>query len=383
MSDVEPVPFLDLSIQYRLLEDEWLGTIRSAGETGRFILGPNVLAFEEELARFVGTKHAIGVANGTDALLLSLRAANIGPGDEVITTPFTFFATAEVVSQLGATPVFVDIRADTFNFDEARIEERITERTRAIVAVHLFGYPADLTALADIARRHKLVLIEDCAQAFGATWGATRVGAAGLTGCFSFYPTKVLGCYGDGGAVTTDSDVVAARIRQLRDHGASAAFVHDTIGFNSRLDEIQAALLRIKLRSIEDALAGRQAVAEAYDRRLSAMGVGTPSCPEHGTHAFNLYTIRAADRDRLRRALMEQQIGCSVYYPVPVHLQRAYAGLGYRPGDMPLSEAASREVLSLPIYPEMTPAQVERVCQAVAAGLGDEPMPAVAGEQGR
>lgn len=383
MSDVEPVPFLDLSIQYRLLEDEWLDTIRSSGETGRFILGPNVLAFEEELARFVGTKHAIGVANGTDALLLSLRAANIGPGDEVITTPFTFFATAEVVSQLGATPVFVDVRADTLNFDETRIEERITERTRAIVAVHLFGYPADLTALTDIARRHKLVLIEDCAQAFGATWGTARVGAVGLTGCFSFYPTKVLGCYGDGGAVTTDSDVVAARIRQLRDHGASAAFVHDTIGFNSRLDEIQAALLRIKLRSIEGALAGRQAVAEAYDRGLSAVGVGTPSRPEHGTHAFNLYTIRAANRDRLRRALVEQQIGCSVYYPVPVHLQRAYAGLGYRPGDMPLSEAASREVLSLPIYPEMTAVQVERVCQVVAAGLGDEPMPAVAVEQGR
>ncbi len=369
MSELEQVPFIDLSQQYRKLEAEWLEAIRQMGQTGQFILGPNVARFEEELAEYVGTRHAVGVANGTDALLLSLRAAGVGPGDEVITTPFTFFATAEVVSQLGARPVFADIREDTYNIDESRVEQCITERTRAIVPVHLFGCPAELSALSDIADRHGLALIEDCAQAFGASSAQGRVGCVGLAGCFSFYPTKVLGCYGDGGAVTTNDDDLAQRIRRLRDHGASAAFIHDCIGFNSRLDEIQAAVLRIKLRGIADAIRARQAVAALYDEALRGMDVVVPARPQQAEHVFNSYSVRLAGRDDVRRSLGDHGVGSSVYYPLPLHLQPAYADLGYAPGDLPRSEKAAREVLSLPIFPELTEAQVERVCAVIAATL--------------
>jgi dTDP-4-amino-4,6-dideoxygalactose transaminase len=361
---------LDLSSQFQELEAEWLAAIRETGGRGSFILGPNVTAFEQEAAAYMGVKHAIGVANGTDALLLSLRAEGVGPGDEVITTPWTFFATAEVISMVGATPVFVDIDEDSFNIDARRIEERISDRTRAVMPVHIFGYPAQMTAISAVAEEHGLAVIEDCAQAFGAMHDGGRVGSFGSTGCYSFYPTKVLGGYGDGGMITTNSPEIDARVRQLRNHGATAPFMHDTIGYNSRLDEIQAALLRIKLRGIDAILDGRQRVADVYDKGLAGLDLQVPARPADGRHAFNLYTIRSPHRDRIRDALKEAKIGFSVCYPLPLHLQAVYRDLGYRHGDLPVCERLSDEVISLPIFPEMREEQVARVCEVVAAAVG-------------
>jgi len=248
MSQSNGVPYLDLSREFSELKQEWFAMIEESGGHGSWILGPNVQAFEREVADYIGVRHAIGLANGTDALYLSLRALGIGPGDEVITTPYTFFATSEVIDMVGATPVFVDVEADSFNIDPALVENAVTDRTRAILPVHLFGNPARMAELLDIADRNEIPLVEDAAQAFGAEHGGRRSGSMGTTGCFSFYPTKVLGCYGDGGLLTTDSDDIAEHVRKLRNHGASAPFQHDEIGMNSRLDEIQAALLRIKAR---------------------------------------------------------------------------------------------------------------------------------------
>jgi len=365
VTDVKPVPFLDLSGEYQALEAEWFALIRECGQSGAFILGKNVTALEQEFARYVGAQHAVAVANGTDALVLSLRALDIGPGDEVITTPFTFFATAEAVTIVGATPVFVDIDAASFNLDPAQIAARITPRTRAIIPVHLYGNPAAMPAIQVIAQQHKLAVIEDCAQAFGAQSGTQRVGSLGETGCFSFYPTKVLGCYGDGGMITTHSAETADKLRRLRNHGAVQPFVHHDVGYNSRLDEIQAALLRLKLKRVDAALAGRQRVASAYDEGLRQSGLALPLRPRDGRHAFNLYTVRSPERDRLRQRLTEAKVASSVCYPVPLHLQQVYAGLGYRAGDLPRVEAAAQEVLSLPIFPDMSDAMIRRVCEVV------------------
>ncbi len=367
MSQLNPqgVPYLDLSEQFAGLEQEWLDSIRRTGSTGSFVLGPNVTAFEQEFAAATGVDHAVAVANGTDALILSLRALGVGPGDEVITTPYTFFATAEVVTRVGATPVFVDIDERSFNLDIDQIESRITPRTRAILPVHLFGYPVAMTELMALAQSHGLKVIEDCAQACGAVYQNHRVGSFGDTGCFSFYPTKVLGCYGDGGLVTTRDHDIAERIRRLRNHGATGPFLHDTVGYNSRLDEIQASLLRIKLRNLDDALTGRRAVADAYDRALAGTPAQPPHRPEDGGHAFNLYTVRLPERDRVRQRLADAGIGCSVCYPLPLHLQEVYVSLGYRAGDLPRCEQASRECLSLPIYPELRQEQIDRVCEVI------------------
>jgi len=360
---------LDLAGQFRQLQDEWLAAIRETGARGSFVLGPNVSAFESEFAAEVGVDHAVGVANGTDALLLSLRALDVGPGDEVITTPFTFFATAEVISLVGATPVFADVEEESFNIDPERIAECITERTRAIMPVHLFGRPADMTRISALARERSLPVIEDCAQAFAAEHDSARVGSFGVTGGFSFYPTKVLGGYGDGGMITTNSAEIDERLRRLRNHGATAPFMHAAVGYNSRLDEVQAALLRIKLRHIDRIVKGRQAIADAYDRGLKDLDVRTPARPADGRHVFNLYTIRTPRRDRLREALGHHGIGSSVCYPQPLHLQEVYRGLGYRAGSLPVAEALAKEVLSLPIFPEMTQAQVDRVCEVTGATL--------------
>jgi len=362
---VTPVPMLDLSTQFAELEAEWMAAIRETGSRGSFILGPNVAAFEEEAARYLGAAHAIGVANGTDALLLCLRALGIGPGDEVVTTPFTFFATAEVITLAGATPVFVDIDPSSFNMDPQQAAARIGPRTRALLPVHIFGHPVDMAALQELAERHDLKLIEDCAQAFGAEHDGRRVGAIGDCAGFSFYPTKVLGGYGDGGMVTTGDAGLAQRIRQLRNHGATAPFMHDSIGYNSRLDEIQAALLRIKLRGMETILRERERVAAGYDQGLAGLDLVTPSRPGNGRHAFNLYTLRSPRRDRIRDALVAAGIGHSQCYPLPLHLQEVYKDLGYRPGDLPVAERLAGETLSLPIFPEMTDTQVARVCEVV------------------
>ncbi|MCP3661791.1 MAG: DegT/DnrJ/EryC1/StrS family aminotransferase [Gammaproteobacteria bacterium] len=363
---VEGVPYLSLQAEFDALQGKWMQRIGEIGQSGAFILGPNVRAFEAEVAAYVGTRHAIGVANGTDALVLSLRALDIGPGDEVITTPFTFFATAEAISVVGATPVFVDIDEESFNLDPLAAAAAITERTRAILPVHIFGNPADMSALKLLSDEHDLKLVEDAAQAFSARHGEATVGSLGDAGCFSFYPTKVLGCYGDGGLITTDSDEIKERLLKLRNHGATAPFIHDELGYNSRLDEVQAALLRFKLEKIEDDVTARNRVADWYDQRLASLDLVTPVRPEGGRHGFNLYTIRHPRRDALRAYLNENKVGNSQCYPEGLHLQPVYSDLGYKPGDLPVVDRLCGETLSLPIFPAMSEAQVERVCQLVS-----------------
>ncbi|MEW7980031.1 MAG: DegT/DnrJ/EryC1/StrS family aminotransferase [Candidatus Sedimenticola endophacoides] len=369
MSDnaLQGVPYLDLKGEFEALQADWFAAIRDIGAGGAYILGPNVRAFEQEAAQYVGSRHAIAVANGTDALVLSLRALEIGPGDEVITSPFTFFATAEAISTVGATPVFADIDEESFNLDPESVRARINGRTRAILPVHIFGNPAPMTALGELAGTHGLALIEDAAQAFGARHGAAPVGSLGDTGCFSFYPTKVLGCYGDGGLITTGSDAVRERLLKLRNHGASAPFTHDELGYNSRLDEVQAALLRIKLRRLEQDVSARRRVAAWYDQRLAGSDAIVPVHPDDGRHAYNLYTIRHPRRDALRALLNENRVGNSQCYPLGLHLQAVYRHLGYRPGDLPVVDRLRGETLSLPIFPAMSEAQVERVCELVKA----------------
>ncbi len=362
------VPFLDLSAQFSDLRDEWLASIQDIGATGAFVLGPNVSEFEREFAQYTGTSRAVALANGTDALVLSLRALDIGAGDEVITTPYTFFASAEAINMVGATPVFVDIDPVSFNLDPHGIEPAITNRTRAILPVHIFGHPVDMGVLQDLARSHDLNIIEDCAQACGAQHDGKRVGSFGATGTFSFYPTKILGCYGDGGMVTTDDAELERRLRKLQNHGAVAPFIHDEIGFNSRLDEIQASLLRIKLADVEEVIAARQQVATWYSERFAGTDAVTPCHPSQGRHVFNLYTIRVPDRDRVRQRLADARIGFSVCYPQPLHLQPVYRSLDYKAGDLPHSELAARHSISLPIYPGMDPEQVDRVCEVVIGG---------------
>jgi dTDP-4-amino-4,6-dideoxygalactose transaminase len=326
-------------------------------------------ALEKEFAAAVGSKHAVACANGTDALVLALRALDIGPGDEVITSPFTFFATAETITLVGATPVFADIEPDTFNLDPKSVEQRITPKTKAILPVHLYGCPANMDALMTVARSHKLTVVEDCAQAFGATAGQRRVGGIGDAGTFSFYPTKVLGCYGDGGMVTVQRDEVAERLRRLRNHGQNGTYLHNEIGYNSRLDEIQAALLRIKLRHIDNDIAGRESVAAAYETHLKASGAMLPRKPSYGRHVYGVYTVRVKNRDQVRKVLGENKVASAIYYPLCLHLQEVYKSLGYQPGSLPVSEQATAEVLSLPIYPRMPVAHIARAAEVLTAAL--------------
>ena len=369
ITKTRPVPFLDLSAQYKSLEAEWLAAIRETGARGSFILGPHTQALEKEFAEYVGVKHAIAAANGTDSLFLSLRALGIGKGDEVVTTPFTFFASAETIDMAGATPVFADILPGSLCLDPASVRARITAKAKAIVTVHIFGHPSEMSEIMEIAKQHRLAVVEDCAQSFGALHNGKVVGSIGDTGSFSFYPTKVLGCYGDGGMVTTNSDAVNEHIRRLRNHGAVKPFVHTEIGMNSRLDEVQAAVLRIKLRHIKDDIAGRQKVAAEYTRRLAGSPVETPSLPRNGTHVFNLYTVRVPKRDAVRQALTDAQIGSSQCYPQGLHLQEVYKHLGYKPGSLPACEHACTETLSLPVYPGMPLDHIERVCEVLLAAV--------------
>jgi len=361
-----PVPFLDLKTEFESLESEWLDAIRRIGQSGAFILGPEVHAFEREFADYVGAPYAVSVANGTDALILSLKALGIGPGDEVITTPYSFFATAEVISRVGARPVFVDIDPDTFNLDIAQVDAAVNGRTRAVLPVHLFGCPVDMTALGEVAGRHGVPVIEDCAQACGASHAGQRVGSFGSFGCFSFYPTKILGCYGDGGIITVKDPVHVDKIKSLRNHGASASFVHDAIGYNSRLDEIQAALLRIKLRGLGAGIDKRRRVAEWYEQGFRGSRVVTPVSP-YGEHVYNLYTIRTPGRDRVRERFQAAGIGFNVCYELPLHRQRVYSDLGHAEGDLPHTDKASRECISLPVHPYLSREQAKRVVDVVLA----------------
>ncbi len=345
------VPYLDLKPEFQTLREQWFAALDEMGAKAAFILGDNVKQFQQEAADYVGSRFSVGVANGTDALVLSLRALDIGPGDEVITTPFTFFATAEAISLVGAKPVFADIDEGGFNLDPVSVEAKVTASTRALLPVHIFGNPSDMTALREVAAAHGLQMIEDAAQAWGAQHGDRVVGSMGDTGCFSFYPAKVLGCYGDGGLVTTSDEEIHDRILRLRNHGATAPFTHTEPGYNSRLDEIQAALLRIKLKNIDAAIQARNQIASWYDDLLSHGDAITPAQPEGGLHAFNLYTIRHPRRDALRQALTDAGIGTNQCYPLGLHLQEVYKDLGYRPGDLPVVDRVCGETLSLPDIP--------------------------------
>ena len=363
------VPILDLKAQYQSTKDEIDEAVLGVMGSGYFVLGPNVKALEAEVAEYVGCQYGVGVASGTDALRLALEALDIGPGDEVITTPFTFVATANTISHAGARPVFVDIDPRTFNIAPDQIDEAITERTKALVPVHLYGQPAQMDAIMDIARRHNLFVIEDCAQAIGAEDNGRRVGSFGDVACFSFYPTKNLGAFGDGGMVTANDPNLAERIRVLRQQGSNKRYYHDVLGFNSRLDEIQAALLRVKLRYLDEWQVRRGEIAAQYDQLLSDLGVETPFVRPGVTHVYHQYTIRAARRDELHEFLKERDVGSMIYYPLPLHLQRMYDDLGYAEGSLPVSERAGREVLSLPMYPELTDEQVQIVADKIGEFL--------------
>ncbi len=367
------VPLLDLKAQHQTLRAEMLAAVERIFDSQQFILGSEVEAFEREAAAYCRVKHAIGCGSGSDALLLALQALGIGPGDEVITVSFTFFATASAITRLGATPVFVDIAPDDFNLDVAQLERAITPRTKAIMPVHLFGQCAEMQTILDLAIHHRLPVVEDAAQAIGADYLAYgedgRAGTMGTIGCFSFFPSKNLGGAGEGGLLTTNDDTLAAQLRLLRVHGMQPKYYHQVIGINSRLDALQAAVLRVKLPYLDGWHAARQRNAARYDELFAAAAleeITTPITRPQRRHIFNQYTIRAARRDELLRHLHAAGVGCEVYYPVPLHQQECFAYLGYSTGDLPQTERAASEVLSLPIYPELTAEMQAYVVEQIA-----------------
>lgn len=365
------VPLLDLHAEYESLRAEVLSVVERVLETQQFILGPEVAALEEEVARYTGARYAIGCASGSDALLLALMALDIRAGDEVITTPYSFFATASAITRLGARPVFLDIDPQTFNLNTALVEDAITNRTRAIMPVHLYGQCAEMDALMRVSRRHNLPIVEDAAQAIGAEDGA-RAGAIGHIGCFSFYPTKNLGGAGDGGMLTTNDEGLAERLRALRAHGAEQRYFHKEVGINSRLDSLQAAILRIKLPRLDSWSEARKANASRYRRLFTDAGlaeeVRLPFERENARHIYNQFVVRvaAAQRDELREHLKQADVGTEVYYPVPLHLQECFSFLGYGAGDFPQSEQAAQETIALPIYPQLTAEQQQHVVESIS-----------------
>jgi dTDP-4-amino-4,6-dideoxygalactose transaminase len=372
-SPPEPIPPLDLAAQYAAIGAEIRTAIERVLASQQFILGREGSALEEEIAKLCGVSQGIGLASGTDALSLALRACGVQPGDEVLLPPFTFVATGSAVSALGAKPVFADIRPDTYNLDPSELERRVTPRTRAIIVVHLYGLAADMDPILAFAKKRSLPVIEDNAQAIGASYKGRRTGAFGDAACVSFYPTKNLGAYGDAGMVVTNSAELAARIRTLRNHGQSEKYRSDEPGWNSRLDEIQAAILRVKLRHLSDWQRARQSHAAEYNRLLSQLpGVMPPLAPEGYEHVYHQYTIRIERRDALQKFLSERKIGSTIYYPFPLHLQPLYASLGHKPGDFPHSERAAQEVLSLPMYPELRKEQIARVVENVETFITDK-----------
>ncbi|MGZ3431315.1 MAG: DegT/DnrJ/EryC1/StrS family aminotransferase [Isosphaeraceae bacterium] len=369
--DPVSVPALNLKAQYQSIRDEIEPVVREILESQMFVLGPEVTRLEAEVADYCGAASGIGCASGSDALLLPLLAIDIGPGDEVITTPYTFFATAGSIWRTGAKPVFVDIEPDTFNIDPARIEAAITRRTRAIIPVHLFGQVAEMGPIQEIARRHGLTVLEDAAQAIGSAYHGTRAGTLGDVAAFSFYPSKNLGGFGDGGMVTTNQPQLARRITRLRVHGMEPKYHHHEVGFNSRLDAFQAAVLRVKLRHLDAWTSLRRDVADRYRNLFASHGleemVGLPIERQGNFHIYNQFVIRvpAFLRDSLRDYLTARKIGSEIYYPIPLHLQVCFASLGHKPGDFPDSEAAARETIALPIYAELTDAEQRYVVGSI------------------
>ena len=363
-------PFLDLKAQFSPIRQEIIAAVTRVLDSQHFILGPEVAAFEQEVADYLGCKFAIGCASGSDALLIALMALGIGPGDEVITVPFTFVATASSIARLGAVPVFVDIDPTTYNLDPGALENSITKNTKAILPVHLFGLPAELGSILEIADRYGLPVLEDAAQALGAVYRSKKVGRWGSMGCFSFFPSKNLGGAGDGGLVTTDDPALAERLRLLRAHGSRSKYEYELLGTNSRLDALQAAILRVKLQYLDEWTEGRRSNAARYRDLIHHAGlssrVGVPCEPPDSRHVYNQFTIRVDQRDTLREFLQSEGIHTEIYYPFPLHLQPAFAELGYKAGSIPQAERASREVLSIPVFPELSVDQQELVVGRIA-----------------
>lgn len=385
------IPLIDLKAQYKSLEEELNQAALEVLSSAKYIMGENVIEFEKEFANYVGVKHAISVGNGTDALVLALKAMGIKEGDEVITTPFTFFATAEAISAVGAVPVFVDVDKETFNIDVTKIEEKITNKTKAIVPVHIFGQAADMDGINAIAKKHNLLVLEDACQAIGGKYKGRKIGTLGDVACFSFFPTKNLGCAGDGGMIVTNNDDIATIARALRTHGSgengqkaynllnnvteevkTAEGADDTvynplkyynylIGYNTRLDAIQAALLRVKLKEIDKWNAKRREIVEIYNKALQNSSYVTPACREDVEHVYHMYILQSENREETISKLSKAGIATGVYYPVPLHLQKVYKNLGYKEGDMPVAEYLSHRTFAIPVYPELTKEQIDYI----------------------
>ncbi len=374
MSERVQVPVVDLKAEYAALKSEIDAAVGRVLASGLYIGGPEVEGLETEFAGLCGVAHAVAVGSGTDALRFALLAAGIGPGDEVVTSPFSFIAATEAISQAGAQLVLADIDPATFNLDPAAVEKAVTRRTKAIVPVHLYGHPADIDPILDSARRHRLVVIEDACQAHGARYKDRPVGSLGEVGCFSFYPTKNLGAMGEGGIVTTSRADIAARIHRLRDHGQSDKYVHAEEGYNGRLDALQAAILRVKLKRLGAWNERRRSLAERYRsglRDLAGRGALTlPAEAPWARHVYHLFAVRVPGPERVRQALQARGVATGRHYPLPLHLQPCYAGRGWREGSFPQAEQAAKEVLTLPLYPEMTDGQLDAVCEALRAVLG-------------
>jgi dTDP-4-amino-4,6-dideoxygalactose transaminase len=364
------IPLVDLVAQYHSIKDEIDLAVNAVLESGHFILGPTVIKFEESIASYLGVDHAIGLASGTDALVLALRALDIGAGDEVIIPAYTFFATAGSVMSVGATPVFVDIDPLTYLINVAQIKNCITSKTKAIIPVHLYGHPADMEPISELARDYGLKVVEDNAQGFGAEYKGKKTGLLGEIGCLSFFPTKNLGAFGDGGMVVTNESTLAERMRMLRTHGWKKKYYSEELGYNSRLDALQAAILQVKLPHVSLWNEKRREIAHRYSEQLGHLGMTVPVECAWGKHVYHLYIIRSNQRDALQASLKQKGIASEVYYPLPPHLSVPCRKYGYKEGDFPCAEQASRETLALPLYPELTQAQRDEVVNAVSEFLG-------------
>ncbi|HJT86283.1 MAG TPA: DegT/DnrJ/EryC1/StrS family aminotransferase [Bryobacteraceae bacterium] len=369
---VRQIPLLDLQAQHRKIREEVLAEIVRVVDSQKFILGEDVQKLESEIAEYSAAKHAVGCASGSDALMLALMALDVRPGDEVLTTPYTFFATAGAISRVGAVPVFADVEDRTFNLDPDRAAEILKShpKVRAIIPVHLFGGCADMDAIGDISSKRGIPVVEDAAQSIGAEYKGRRAGSMGQLGCFSFFPSKNLGGYGDGGMITTNDTALAERLKALRVHGRTGTYFHEWIGVNSRLDALQAAVLRVKLRYLDSWSAGRQEHAERYRKQLSRYRIPVTACtpaPYQNRHVYNQFVILCADRDELKAHLKKQGIGSEVYYPLPLHLQPCYADLGYKRGDFPVSERLATESLALPVHADLAGEDVDYICETIAA----------------